>query len=247
MIPSLAFLGETHNVMPQSPLYDCQWWQWLESTQRRWHTCNFGFNSTQNQQHGLWGWKFVSKQLQPRVTFFYCSGWCEPSQMSGFQSLPSLAQYWLMTGSLLAVWAVHTLYQPVGKGRKGKWNVSEKSSIYNPTKTCLFLAVGVLHETLSGWEKGRTERILPSSSCKQMPWKGRPNSKAGQRTPESEQSWISLWLPGLQHTWKGWSSDWWSIGKLNFYLETYPKLKGFWWNICLMHKEQSLSGVWRGL
>lgn len=128
MKPSLAFLGESHSVMAQSHL-------WLPvlavagSTQRRGQSCAFGLNRAKNQQPRSWAWGFVTKQLQPRVTFFYCSGWCEPSQTSGFQSLPSLAQYWLMTGSPPAVWAVHTLYPPARKGGKGKQGESEEMDL----------------------------------------------------------------------------------------------------------------------
>lgn len=64
--------------------------------------------------------EFMSKLLLPRVTFVYCSDWCEPSRTSEFQSFPSLALYCLLTGSLLAVWAVHTLYQPAWKKGKRK-------------------------------------------------------------------------------------------------------------------------------
>lgn len=206
---------------PQSHLCDCQWWQWLESTQRGWQSCGFGLNSAKNQQHKLWGWGLVSKQLQPRVTFFYCSGWCEPSQMSGFQSLPSLAQYWLMTGCLHAVWAVHTLYQPVRKGGKVKQDVSEKIGFTSSEKSaCSLLSVFTAQDTVKGF-------FLQAAGNK-CPAKEGANSKAGQKTPESHQSWISQWLPGLQHTWRGWSSAWCSIGKLSFDLETHLEPTGTW-------------------
>lgn len=77
----------------------------------------------------LRGREFISKQLLLRVTFFYCSDSREPSQMSGFQSLPSLALYCLATGSLLVVWAVHTLYQPVRKEGKGKLDLNGETDL----------------------------------------------------------------------------------------------------------------------
>lgn len=49
--------------------------------------------------------------------------------MSGIRSFPSLALCFLMAGSLLVVWAVHTLYQPVWKEGKGKGGLSGETDV----------------------------------------------------------------------------------------------------------------------
>lgn len=71
----------------------------------------------------------------------------------------------------------------------------KKKGFPTPQKSaCSLQSVFTAHDIVKGF-------FLQAAGNKCLAEEG-PNSMAGQRTAESQQSWISKWLPALQHTGK---------------------------------------------
>lgn len=147
--------------------------------------------------------------------------------MSGFQSLPSLALYCLMTGSFLVVWAVHTLYQPVWREGKGKLDLNGETDLPLPKDVLVPCGWFLMQEKVPGWEK---ERILLSRTQKAVPCvrmtklRGSAKSTAARKPTVMDLS-LDTWT--IAHLETGWNSDWWKHCQSKLLFRNVPGVWGY--------------------
>lgn len=129
-----------------------------------------------------------------------------------------------MTGSLLAVWAVHTLYRPVWKEGKGKPCLNGESDLQLLKGLLVPCGWCLPQEKVSGWQKERilltrTWKLVP---CIRMTKVGGSAKSSATRKPTVMHSWPDTWT--ITHIGRGWNSDWCKCCQTKLLLRNIPRV-----------------------